>query len=97
MTKAALGRRLGLLEQTGAVVLPFALQRWFGEPLSDDQRRLADMEDMATARFVGPPDLSRVDTKALAWLVDRGVRRAGGTVSDPSHLVAGRLLTDGEI
>ncbi|WP_260598850.1 hypothetical protein [Sphingomonas endolithica] len=76
MTKTALGRRLGLLEQARAVVLPLPIQRWWGEPLTADQHRLADMEDDAAARFLGPPDLSGVDEGSLAWLAERGERHS---------------------
>jgi hypothetical protein len=76
MTMTTLNRRIGVLEQSRPTILPFALQRWLGEPLTSEQHRLADIAVAAVDRFIGPPDLRRLDNDMLAWLAQRGSHHA---------------------
>ncbi len=68
MTTTTLGRRVGALEQAQPATLPFSMRRWLGEKLTGDQHYLADVEEGANNRFIGPPDHGRFDADMLDWL-----------------------------
>ena len=72
MTRTTLGRRIGVLEQAQPSTMSLSLRRWLGEPLTGQQDRIADVEWEAIGRFVGPPDLTGLNTDMQAWLAERG-------------------------
>lgn len=72
MTRSTLGRRIGVLEQAQPTTMSLSLRRWLGEPLTGQQHRIADAEQEAIGRFVGPPDLTGLNTDMQAWLAERG-------------------------
>lgn len=72
MTRSTLGRRIGVLEQARPATMSLSLRRWLGEALTGQQHRIADVEVVACSRFVGPPDLTRLNTDMQAWLAERG-------------------------
>lgn len=76
MTRTTLGRRVGVLEQAQPTTLPLALRRWLGEPLTNEQRHIADAEAEAARGFTGPPDHRRMDAEMLDWLSMRGGHHA---------------------
>ena len=72
MTRSTLGRRIGVLEQARPTTMSLSLRRWLGEALTGQQHRIADVEVEACSRFVGPPDLTRLNADMQAWLSGRG-------------------------
>jgi hypothetical protein len=72
MTRITLGRRIGVLEQAQPTTMSLSLRRWLGEPLTGRQHSIADGEREAINRFVGPPNLTGLNTNMQAWLAERG-------------------------
>ena len=70
MTRAALSKRLGRLEDTAGSLPPY-IRRWLGEMLTDDEQAQADAEWQRVQ--AGPSvDLSHVSPEARDWLIARG-------------------------
>lgn len=70
MTRAALSKRLGRLEENAGSLPPY-IRRWLGETLTDDEQAQADAEWQGVQAGQSG-DLSRVTPEARDWLIARG-------------------------
>ncbi len=72
MTRTTLDRRIGALEQAQPTTMSLSLRRWLGEALTGHQHRIADVDLEAISGFIGPPNLTGLNTHMQIWLSGRG-------------------------